>query len=84
MDHDLVPDGLAGHVRTDRPYDPRGVAAPDVEVVGLAEPGVDLGDVDRDALRRPHVVVVDARRHHQHERLAGPRPWRFDGFDLEC
>src|SRR5439155_22654495 len=41
------------------------------------------GDVDRDPLRRPDVVVIDAGGHHEHERLARAGRRGLDLLDLE-
>ena len=49
----------------------------------LAQLLVRLGHVDRDALGRPHVVVVDAGSHHEHEGVVRPDLRRLDGLDLE-
>src|SRR6184192_2653133 len=65
VDDDLVAGLPARHARADALDHPRRIRAGDVEVVaGVPE------DRDREAHRRPHAVVVDARRHHPDEHLA--------------
>ena len=71
------------HSRSRFPDHARGVAAPDVEVVRLTQARVNLCHVERDSTGRPHVVVVDAGGHHEHERLAGPSTGRLDHLSLE-
>ncbi len=80
--HDDLVAGLpAGHARADLPHDPRGVRAADV----VAELGVVavLHHRHRLAERGPHVVVVDARRHHAHDHLERARLGHLDLLDLE-
>src|SRR5439155_1457088 len=57
--------------------------SPYVELRRLPESPMDLRDVDRDALRRPDVVVVDARGHHELERLTSTGRRRLDLLDPE-
>ena len=73
VDDDVVADLDVRDVLADRPHDAARVAAADVEVLGLALLLARLDDVDRDAHRRPHVVVVDARGHHVDEHVVRRR-----------
>ena len=79
--HDFVAGLPAGDPGADLPDDPGGVRAADV----VAELGVVAVAHHRHRLaeRRPHVVVVDPRRHHPHDHLEGARLGHFDLLDLE-
>ena len=72
VDHHVIADSNVRHPIAHRPRHSGSVAPADVEVVGLTQPRVHPGDVQGHALGRPHVVVVDARRHHQHQGFARP------------
>ena len=81
MHDDLVARLPARHAGADLPHDPRSVRAADVvsvlRVVAVAP------HADRLAERRPHVVVVDAGRHHAHDHLERARLGDLDLLDLE-
>ena len=76
MDHDLVADLPAFDPAADRPDDARGVGAGDM-IVGL----VNIEGGNRNAQARPDTVVIDARRHHEHQHLV--RVDRRRGHDFE-
>ena len=78
VDHHMIADSDVGDAVADGPHHPGGVAPADVEVVRLSQPGMHSGDVQRHALGRPHVVVVDARRHHQDQHFPWARRRRVD------
>ena len=80
MDDDVVADLDVLHVLTDRPYDSARIAAADVKVLALALLLARLDDIDGDAHRGPHVVVVDARGHHVHEHVARTELGDGEGF----
>src|ERR1700730_1963024 len=83
MDDDLGADLETGDAVAERPDDAGGVAAPDVEILGLSRPLALGDDVDRDAARRPDVVEVDARGHHGDQHLTRPWSGGVDLLDLE-
>ncbi len=66
MDDDLVAHLPALHLGADRPDDAGGVGAGDV-ILGL----VHVERRDRLAQAGPDAVVIDARRHHEHDHLVG-------------
>ena len=67
MHDDAVAHGDVRDCLADRVHHTRGVGSDDVEVGGLAPPRLSLRDIHRESPRRPDVVVVHARSHHQHE-----------------
>ena len=75
VDDHLVADLDVLDALADLPDDPGGVAAADVEGLGLAGAVPRPDHVDRTPEGGPHVVVVDAGGHHvdEHLALAGPR-----------
>ncbi len=78
---DLVARLPAGDAGADLPHDAGGVGAADV----VAELGVVAVAHDRHGLaeRGPHVVVVDAGRHHAHDHLERARLGHLDLLELE-
>jgi len=77
--HHLVAGLPPRHAGADLPHDPGGVGAADVVVLlgVVAEYRHGL------AQRGPHVVVVDARRHHAHDHLEGAGLRDLDLLHLE-
>ncbi len=76
-DH-AVADGDVRDLVTHRVDDARRVGPHDVEVGGLPEARLALGDVDGLAPGRPDVVEVHARRHDHDERVVRPQLGHID------
>ena len=83
VNNDFVANFHVGNLRTDFPDDAGCIGTADVEILGVAALLSGLDDVDRDAHRGPHVVVVDPGRLNLDEHLPGPGRRGVDLLDAE-